>query len=241
MDPEVAGAMRELRSFMFQRVYRNPVAKGEESKAKVIVQQLYAYYICHPQAMPDTFQPQLTFEGMERTVCDYIAGMTDKYAVDKYTELFIPSNWHVRGVIPYILRWKKVPYEKKESPISCPPAGTALVLLLGILLAAMTTLALEQGSLLSTLESFQAEPVLFVLNLWPVAAMALLVYFLLGNAWYSVSFTTLVWGLLSYVNLVKVEAREIPLFPEISQLLTEGMEAAGNYQLDMHWGKLAFF
>ena len=97
MDPEVAGAMRELRSFMFQRVYRNPVAKGEESKAKVIVQQLYAYYIRHPQAMPDTFQPQLTFEGMERTVCDYIAGMTDKYAVDKYTELFIPSNWHVRG------------------------------------------------------------------------------------------------------------------------------------------------
>ena len=97
MDPEVAGAMRELRSFMFQRVYRNPVAKGEESKAKVIVQQLYEYYIRHPQAMPDTFQPQLTFEGMERTVCDYIAGMTDKYAVDKYTELFIPSNWHVRG------------------------------------------------------------------------------------------------------------------------------------------------
>ena len=50
MDPEVAGAMRELRSFMFQRVYRNPVAKGEESKPKVIVQQLYAYYICHPPA-----------------------------------------------------------------------------------------------------------------------------------------------------------------------------------------------
>ena len=96
-DAMRAGAMRELRSFMFQRVYRNPVAKGEESKAKVIVQQLYAYYIRHPQAMPDTFQPQLTFEGMERTVCDYIAGMTDKYAVDKYTELFIPSNWHVRG------------------------------------------------------------------------------------------------------------------------------------------------
>ena len=88
MDPEVAGAMRELRSFMFQRVYRNPVAKGEESKAKVIVQQLYAYYICHPQAMPDTFQPQLTFEGMERTVCDYIAGMTDKYAVDKYRTVY---------------------------------------------------------------------------------------------------------------------------------------------------------
>ena len=92
----------------------------------------------------------------------------------------------------------------------------------------MTTLALEQGSLLSTLESFQAEPVLFVLNLWPVAAMALLVYFLLGNAWYSVSFTTLVWGLLSYVNLVKVEARGDPFVPGDILLLTEGMEAAGE-------------
>ena len=92
MDPEVAGAMRELRSFMFQRVYRNPVAKGEESKAKVIVQQLYEYYIRHPQAMPDTFQPQLTFEGMERTVCDYIAGMTDKYAVDTQNCLSPPTG-----------------------------------------------------------------------------------------------------------------------------------------------------
>ena len=128
---------------------------------------------------------------------------------------------------------------KKRKSHIMSPAGTALVLLLGILLAAMTTLALEQGSLLSTLESFRAEPVLFVLNLWPMAAMALLVYFLLGNAWYSVSFTTLVWGLLSYVNLVKVEARGDPFVPGDILLLTEGMEAAGNYQLDMHWGKLA--
>ena len=97
MDPEVNGAMQDLRAFMFQRVYRNPVAKGEESKAKAIIRQLYEYYIRHPQALPDTFQPQLTFDGMERTVCDYIAGMTDKYAVDKYTELFIPSAWQVRG------------------------------------------------------------------------------------------------------------------------------------------------
>ena len=113
---------------------------------------------------------------------------------------------------------------KKRKSHIMSPAGTALVLLLGILLAAMTTLALEQGSLLSTLESFQAEPVLFVLNLWPVAAMALLVYFLLGNAWYSVSFTTLVWGLLSYVNLVKVEARGDPFVPGDILLLTEGMD-----------------
>jgi len=51
----------------------------------------------NPEMLPEDFLPQLSFDGMERTVCDYIAGMTDKYAVDKYTELFIPSGWRVRG------------------------------------------------------------------------------------------------------------------------------------------------
>ena len=82
---------------MFERVYRNPIAKGEESKAKAMLARLFDYYIAHPEALPEDFQPQLSFDGMERTVCDYIAGMTDNYAVDKYTELFIPSGWQVRG------------------------------------------------------------------------------------------------------------------------------------------------
>ena len=89
--------MQDLRSFMFARVYRNPVAKGEESKAKDMLKRLFDYYISHPEALPEDFQPQLSFDGMERTVCDYIAGMTDNYAVDKYTEIFIPMGWHVRG------------------------------------------------------------------------------------------------------------------------------------------------
>lgn len=97
MSPEVEQAHKDLRAFMFERVYRNPVAKSEESKAKAMLQRLYDYYIRRPEAMPADFLPQLSFDGMERTVCDYIAGMTDKYAVDKYTELFIPSGWHVRG------------------------------------------------------------------------------------------------------------------------------------------------
>lgn len=97
MTPAVENALRDLRSFMFERVYRNPVAKGEESKARGMIQRLYEYYVRHPEALPADFLPQLSFDGMERTVCDYIAGMTDKYAVDKYTELFIPSGWRVRG------------------------------------------------------------------------------------------------------------------------------------------------
>ena len=93
----VETALTDLRSFMFERVYRNPVAKGEESKAREMLKRLYEYYFTHPDAIPEDFQPQMSFEGLERTVCDYIAGMTDNYAVDKYTELFIPKGWNIRG------------------------------------------------------------------------------------------------------------------------------------------------
>ena len=80
----------------FVKIYKN-VAKGEEAKAREMLKRLYDYYYTHPEAIPADFQPQMSMEGMERTVCDYIAGMTDNYAVDKYTELFIPMGWHVRG------------------------------------------------------------------------------------------------------------------------------------------------
>ncbi len=97
LSPAVEKALDELRSFMFRRVYRNPVAKAEEAKAREMLKRLYDYYFTHPEALPADFQPQMSLEGMERTVCDYIAGMTDNYAVDKYTELFIPAGWHIRG------------------------------------------------------------------------------------------------------------------------------------------------
>ena len=97
LSPNVEKALKDLRAFMFENVYRSPVAKAEESKAKDMLQRLFEYYFAHPEALPEDFQPQLSFDGMERTVCDYIAGMTDNYAVDKFTEIFIPAGWHVRG------------------------------------------------------------------------------------------------------------------------------------------------
>ena len=97
LSPAVDAALMELRAFMFEHVYRNPVAKGQETKAQDMLKRLYEYYYKHPEALPEDFQPQLSFDGMERTVCDYIAGMTDNYAVDKFTELFIPMGWHIRG------------------------------------------------------------------------------------------------------------------------------------------------
>ena len=75
-DP-IGKALNELREFLFARVYRNPVAKGEEAKAKDMLKRMYEYYYNHPEALPEDFQPQLSMEGMGRTVCDYIAGMTD--------------------------------------------------------------------------------------------------------------------------------------------------------------------
>ena len=97
LSPKVDKTLSDLREFLFQRVYRNPVAKGEESKARDMLKRMYDYYYNHPEAIPADFQPQMSFDGMERTICDYIAGMTDNYAVDKYTSLFIPMGWHVRG------------------------------------------------------------------------------------------------------------------------------------------------
>lgn len=97
LSPKVDQALKDLRVFMFERVYRNPVAKGEEGKAKMMLTKLFEYYVAHPEALPDDFQPQMSFEGIERTVCDYIAGMTDHYAVDKYSSIFIPTGWQTRG------------------------------------------------------------------------------------------------------------------------------------------------
>lgn len=97
MTQEIQKALADLRSFMFARVYNNPVAKGEESKAKDMLQMLFRFYVDHPEQLPADFQPQLSFDGLGRTVCDYIAGMTDNYAIEKFNEIFVPSGWNVRG------------------------------------------------------------------------------------------------------------------------------------------------
>ncbi len=97
LSPAVDAALVRLRKYMFDNVYFNPKVKGEETKAQDMIKRLYEHYYHHPEDLPADFQPQMSFDGLERTVCDYIAGMTDKYAVDKFTQLFIPDGWHIRG------------------------------------------------------------------------------------------------------------------------------------------------
>ena len=93
--PAMEKALKDLRAFMFERVYRNPIAKGQETKAKDMLQRMFDYYYNHPEALPEDFQPQLSFDGMERTVCDYIAGMTDHFAVKTYSNIYLPKFWGV--------------------------------------------------------------------------------------------------------------------------------------------------
>ena len=97
MSPEVERATMDLRAFMIENVYKNPVAKGEEEKAINMVTNLYDYYRRHIQLLPDQFLEMLEEEGgtPERIVCDYIAGMTDTYAIKKFEEYFIPESWKI--------------------------------------------------------------------------------------------------------------------------------------------------
>ncbi len=89
-------AMQELRAFMFDAVYRNPVAKGEESKAQDMLLRLFEYYVKYPDKLPADYQDIRILEGVERAVCDYIAGMTDNYCIEKYGEAFLPLAWSVK-------------------------------------------------------------------------------------------------------------------------------------------------
>ena len=94
MSPKIGKAMLDLREFMFEHVYRNPVAKGEETKARVILQELYRYYLKDIEKIPESFLQVYSGEtAPEIIVCDYIAGMTDGFAVSKFEEIYIPKAW----------------------------------------------------------------------------------------------------------------------------------------------------
>ena len=88
--------MLALKDFMFANVYTNPLAKGEEGKAHTMLQAMFEYYCTNPDELPSDFQDIRMEEGVERAVCDYIAGMTDPFAVQKFEELFIPMGWTVK-------------------------------------------------------------------------------------------------------------------------------------------------
>ena len=95
MSPPVAENMVKLKEFMYDSVYRNPVAKKEEGRAKLLISNLYDYYLVHTEALPDELKKLMEKgESEERVVCDHIAGMTDRFAIAKFEEIYIPKVWY---------------------------------------------------------------------------------------------------------------------------------------------------
>lgn len=94
MSPEKFKSFLALREFLFEKVYLNAQAKGEEVRAANIVTTLYTYFSEHPNEMPEErFSDYQSGESLE-AVKDYIAGMSDRYAVNLYKKLFIPQFWY---------------------------------------------------------------------------------------------------------------------------------------------------
>lgn len=95
MSQSAAEAMKQMRAFMFERVYKNPIAKAEEQKAETLIKTLYDYYYRNSGELPQEYQILMDKgDSKERVVCDYISSMTDRYATHLYEELFIPKSWH---------------------------------------------------------------------------------------------------------------------------------------------------
>ena len=93
MEPEIQDATDRLRAFMFDAVYTNSVAKAQDGRAKELLAQLFYHFVKYPEEMPEFYQSNIESDGVERCVCDFISGMTDRYAIDTYKELFIPRVW----------------------------------------------------------------------------------------------------------------------------------------------------
>ena len=93
MDKQVEEASERLRSFMFERVYYNEVAKSEEEKAERMLTETYAYFIKNCEKLPRPYINLIDKYGKEQVVCDYISSMTDRYAVYTFNNIFVPKGW----------------------------------------------------------------------------------------------------------------------------------------------------
>lgn len=95
MSSTVWEAMNELRSFLFDNVYIGSTAKREEKKVKRVIRELYQYYMDNEHALPENLKICLNSGSLYRIVCDYVAGMTDRYAISQFQMLFVPRGFEI--------------------------------------------------------------------------------------------------------------------------------------------------
>lgn len=91
-----AKAMDSLRDFMFERVYMNKIAKSEDGKVLNMITFLYEHFSAHPDAIPAEYLKYAERDGISIAVADFIAGMTDRYALGCFNELFVPKVWQYK-------------------------------------------------------------------------------------------------------------------------------------------------
>lgn len=94
MEPEIREAAESLRDFLFERVYYSGAVLAEEKKAKELIFRLFEHYTKKPEEMPELYRSY--DDPLERRVCDFISGMTDRHAIELYSELMIPKGWSGR-------------------------------------------------------------------------------------------------------------------------------------------------
>ena len=97
MSEEFSKAFYELHDFLYQNVYKGSKAKAEEGKAEDMIEILFNYLCNHPAKVPEEYRQIMREEGIFRAVADYIAGMSDTYAVELYKDIFIPKGWEVHS------------------------------------------------------------------------------------------------------------------------------------------------
>lgn len=93
LSPDIQMVFDMLYNFMFEKVYTNPVCKSEEGKAEEMVKMLYDRFVKYPEKMPDLYIRIARTQSPETAACDFVAGMTDRYAVTVFNDMFVPKAW----------------------------------------------------------------------------------------------------------------------------------------------------
>ncbi len=93
LAPEVDGAMKELRAFMFENVYMMPTAKREEERAGNMLTSMYDYFFKNPDKLPEFYLKLLNDYSIDTVICDYLSSMTDRYAINAFNQIFIPKSF----------------------------------------------------------------------------------------------------------------------------------------------------
>ena len=88
---EMAELNRQLKEFLHERLYQHPDVLRATQKSERIMTGLFEHYVAHPDHLPRAYQSRLDEDGLERTVADYLAGMTDRFAAEDYRQIFLPS------------------------------------------------------------------------------------------------------------------------------------------------------